>query len=238
VARASKGIFHSKSGIFKKRGCTQLGLPLQFSIPIFNVESREAFVGSKHQIPSQWNAKRLVIQDSIKDEVDQLQVVYDKCNYIGKWTGAKDISRHPMLSEFNHQDLPPKGLAKFHRLQSIRIKASGKLIGYVISYHGFPNNQTFWIASLAIHPKFQKNQFGQELVMHLSKEVTKLKAYKAIGLSVGIKNWPALRFWIKAGFNSIGGFNGAKYCTEKTFATIWLKKKLKRKASTSNFVRL
>ena len=128
-----------------------------------------------------------------------------------------------MLNEFEYKHLPPDGKPELHRLQSIRLKDSNEVIGYIVLYHDFPNANTLWIAVLAIHTDYQKNRYGQEVINQLIKEAQNL-GYNEIGISVGIKNWPALRFWIQAGFTQVIKFQGDKTCSDNTFADLWLKK--------------
>ena len=89
-------------------------------------------------------------------------------------------------------------------------------------YHGFPDTPTLWIAILAIHTDYQGKKFGQEVVLGLMEEARKLSNYTRLGLTVGIKNWPALRFWINNGFTEIIKLNGDKVYGEKAFADLWL----------------
>lgn len=177
------------------------------------------------QIPAQWMTKHLSIADAKRDDVPDLQTIYDNCAYIGEWTGYDDQRKEPMLAEFNHENLPPNGKKELNRLQSIRLRKEKKLIGYIALYHGFPDRDTLWIAVLAIHTAHQKQKFGQEVVEELSS-IARDHGYAALGAGVGIKNWPALRFWIQSGFTTILKFEGDRECKEKTFADLWLSKPL------------
>ena len=53
-------------------------------------------------------------------------------------------------------------------------------------------------------------------------EECKLRGYSKTGIAVYLKNWRALRFWTKAGFNTINGIKGDKDFSENTFARIEL----------------
>lgn len=177
-----------------------------------------------NQIPNDWNTKNLIVQDVQEKEVDELEKIYKNCDYIGQWTGLDSQDKNPMHSEFEHKNLPPNGKKELHRLQSIKLKESKQIIGYFVLYHGFPDQRTFWIAVLAVHTDYQGKKLGQEVVDGLVREVKNLQIYNRIGGSVGIKNWPALRFWINAGLNTIINFQGDKTYSEKSFADLWLAK--------------
>ncbi|MNJ75291.1 hypothetical protein D3C77_723620 [compost metagenome] len=50
--------------------------------------------------------------------------------------------------------------------------------------------------------------------------------YKEIRVNVSLKNWQALRHWIKMGFNKINGVYGDNGYSENSFADIELIKAL------------
>jgi diamine N-acetyltransferase len=181
-----------------------------------------------NQVPNRWETKNLLIQDATVSEISDLQAVYDNCAYIGEWTGAEGEDAGYMQAEFEKKHLPPEGKPDLHRLQSIKLKSNGKIVGYTVLYHGFPDEQTLWIAILAIHTDYQGKRFGQEIVTALLDEARKLEVYTRLGLTVGIKNWSALRFWINAGFTTILKLNGDKIYSEETYADLWLTQDLNR----------
>ncbi|ETT41898.1 GNAT family N-acetyltransferase [Paenibacillus sp. FSL H7-689] len=66
---------------------------------------------------------------------------------------------------------------------------------------------------------------GQELIQALTRHFSEL-GYKEIRINVALKNWPALRFWIKSGFNQISRIYGDLQHSEDTFANTELIKSL------------
>jgi ribosomal protein S18 acetylase RimI-like enzyme len=170
----------------------------------------------------------LNVEDSTLAEANELQQVHDACAYIEAWTGALPDSRHaqPMLSALQGGDLPPGGSKEFFRLQSIRLKATSQLIGFADVYHGYPTPDTFWVGFLGIHPAYQSQGYGRECVQGLIDVVTGLRAYSGIRLGVALKNWPALRFWTKAGFNRVVEIRGDKVYSEQSFAFLYLERRL------------
>jgi diamine N-acetyltransferase len=152
----------------------------------------------RRQLPASWTTERLSVQDSREDELDDLQRIYESCSYIGVWTGSAKASAEPMRTELRHEYLPPQGLLENHRVQSISLKDSNAMMGYLICYHGYPDEKTFWIGTLAVDPAFQKKAYGQELMKCLIEELRKLHVFRHAVALVSIKNWPALRFWVEA----------------------------------------
>lgn len=118
--------------------------------------------------------------------------------------------------------MPPGGKKENYKIQSIKIKNLGKkLIGVICIYHGYPKDSNIYISSMCIKNDYKKNGFGQEIIEQLNNELERL-GYKEIRINVSLKNCPALRFWIKRGFNSINGVHGDKVYSEKTFASLEL----------------
>lgn len=154
-------------------------------------------------LPKRWNTERLDIQDTHLNEIPELQNIYDECAYIGKLTGYDDPTENPMLAEYERKRLPPGGKAEFYRLQSIFTKENHAPIGYLITYQGFPDPETFWITVLAIRPALQRQRLGMELLRGLEKEALELGTYKRIGISLGVGNEPARQFWTACGFTEV-----------------------------------
>jgi GNAT superfamily N-acetyltransferase len=99
------------------------------------------------------------------------------------------------------------------------------MIGFLALYHGFPTANIVMINYLLIHPDFQGKGYGQELVGGLSDKVKSL-GFTTMRTLVDVKNWPALRFWVQAGFDKIIRYLGDKITSEKTFAHLILEKML------------
>jgi ribosomal protein S18 acetylase RimI-like enzyme len=169
------------------------------------------------------------VEDSTLAEATELQQVHDACRYIEAWTGALSDSQEAqtMLSALQGGDLPPGGSKEFFRLQSIRSKAASQLIGFADIYHGYPTSDIFWVGFLGIHPTYQGQGYGREFVQGLVEEVAGLGAYSAIRLGVALKNWPALRFWTRVGFDRIVEIRGDRVYSEQSFAFLYLERRLR-----------
>lgn len=186
-----------------------------------------AYWRTVRQIPARWVTSNLTIEDSTMDDARTLEEIHDDCAYIVEWTGKDDgqTAAEAIRGELTHEHLPPDGKKELHRIQSIRSKEMHEIIGYLVLYHGFPDRETLWIALLAIAKRHQGKKMGQEIASKLAAHAKTLR-FHALGAGVSVKNWPALRFWIQAGFTRILQIRGDKICMEKTFADVWLAREL------------
>ncbi|MGE5652751.1 MAG: GNAT family N-acetyltransferase [Bacillota bacterium] len=169
---------------------------------------------------------RLMIRAATKDECEALQRICNAGSYIAEWTGDMPASDH-IATCLSEGDLPPVRNADLARyaLKSIYLKATMEIIGYVDLYHGYPDDDTLWLSMLMIHPDYQRQSYGQEIVTVLTAEA-KQSGYHSFGIGVHLKNWPALRFWVKHGFSEITGIYGDRIIADGAFALVGLRKVL------------
>jgi ribosomal protein S18 acetylase RimI-like enzyme len=173
------------------------------------------------QLPSEWKTERLMMRDAIEKDLSELRKIHEECSYIDELIGHRDEAADPMLSEFRGECLPPNGKKELHRLQTITESSSKEMVGYLITYHGFPDPDIFWIAQLSIRPQHQRQKFGQEVIAGLSTEVKKLEKYTKLGIGIGVGNEPAMKFWTTCGFTGI-----LKTLNRGTHAEEWRVKRL------------
>lgn len=94
-------------------------------------------------------------------------------------------------------------------------------IGFVSLYLGYPTETTFYIGSLFFRVSFQRKGYGQEVVSFIEEELYK-HGYEEGRVAVGLKNWPALRFWSKQGYDRISQIKGDAQYSPESFGTIEL----------------
>ena len=170
--------------------------------------------------------KNLNIMNATLAECAQLQRIAES------WVEKRELEGENVPTNYIHKcltnaDLPPIPDARqeYFRLKSITLKDSGKQLGFIELYFGYPTKETIWIANLVLAKEYQKNGYGQEVIEYISKEASKAE-FKKVGIGVYLKNWSALRFWTKSGFDQISGIYGDKVYSENTFALIGLEKNL------------
>ena len=151
-------------------------------------------------IPNQWKTGHLVVKDSTAADIPELIQVQVACAYMEEWSGWKYMKElagwkqddHPeqsTLTFITEGELPPNGSKEFWRVQSLRLSDTGQMIGFLAVYHGLPTANFVYVNYLLIHPDFQGQGYGQELVRGLCDQVKSL-GYTGMRTLVDVKNWP------------------------------------------------
>ncbi len=105
---------------------------------------------SAKQLPHEWETRQLTVEDSALDEVQELQEINDAIPSIRGWMGVtvEGESEDPMRSALTEGVLPPTGSKELFKLQSIRLRRTSQLIGFLGVYHGYPSADTFEFETL------------------------------------------------------------------------------------------
>jgi diamine N-acetyltransferase len=173
-------------------------------------------------IPPKGQTQRLTIKDSTMDECEPLQRLNEVSDYTSDWVGEK-IESNYIFKCLTEGCLPPGGKKELYQSKSIYNTYSGQLIGFSELYHGYPEEDVFYIGWLFIHPDQQHNGYAQEFVTYILNEASVI-GFSEARIGVHLKNWPALRFWTQLGFDKILGIVGDDEHSEKTFSVLKLQK--------------
>lgn len=176
-----------------------------------------------NRLPATWQTDRLAIHDGTLANVPQLMTIFNACRHLEPWDPTFRIYPEATFSELVENSVAD-GLAN-GRFQLQTICQSGPTIGYFHCYHHNPHPHTLFISMLVLHPNQQKGGFGRETVDGLA-QLAKAIGYQALWLDVYLKNWPALRFWIKSGFTTIIDIDGAPHHDATNHASIVIAKTL------------
>jgi ribosomal protein S18 acetylase RimI-like enzyme len=183
---------------------------------------------SRNLLPGKWKTERLKVEDSTLDEVQELQQINDAVPQTQSWmqVEGQDNVECSMLLALTEGVLPPTPdrSKEYFRLQSIRLGNSGELIGFLAVYHGFPNDDIFWINAVTFQPKFQGQGYGLKLMIRLCEIVKQTGSYARMRTYVSHTNWPSLRLCVKAGLNKMVEIVGDKVHTDKAEAHVLLEK--------------
>jgi len=178
-------------------------------------------------LPHQWETDRLFIRDATMSDVPHLRKVFNACSYVGEWDNTFYEETEEAFIQLVSKSLGLNHTAKdIFKMQSVTLRGMDSIIGYFHLFHDAPMPRKVWLSMFVVHPHFQKNHYGSELAYGLCNQIKQLGDYEAIWLKVCLKNWPALRFWIDLGWQTIVHYEGDTVHSENTMASVVLEKKL------------
>lgn len=124
-----------------------------------------------------------------------------------------------------HYNLPVNGEAR--RLSNLVLTSakSGMCVGLLSVYHGYPEPDVAYIGELFLLPDHQGQGLGREAYLGLEAEL-RSQGLRAARVGIGLRNWNALRFWIRLGFLRVTGMSGARVFAPDAFAFLELQKNL------------
>lgn len=176
-------------------------------------------------LPVHWETNRLDIADATIAEVPRLHAIFSSCEFVEPW----DETFHPVpqeeILELVNQSLADDPAYHYFKLQSLREKETGQIVGYFHLHHGRPQASVCWVSMFVLHKNHQSQGYGREAIGGLARRVRELE-YQAIWLRVYLKNWPALRFWVSQDFRSILKVDGDQQYSPAGYASLVLERRL------------
>ncbi|HPR26620.1 GNAT family N-acetyltransferase [Lentimicrobium sp.] len=170
------------------------------------------------------DSEKIQLSFSVMEECETLQHICDN------WIEKEEIEGYSFENDYIYKcltsgDLPPIANAtkEAYQLLSVYSIETNELVGFTDIYFGYPDELTAWISILIITKEHRNKGFAQEVISLLSTRCKK-EGFKKLGIGVYLNNWRALRFWTKAGFNTITGIKGEKDFNADSFARIMLEK--------------
>lgn len=121
--------------------------------------------------------------------------------------------------------LPPKGSSSQMYNLTLRTRDNQSIIGLLGVYEGYPTAHIAYLGQLFFHAQLQGQGLGREIYGQLENYL-RLRAMRAVRVGVALRNWKALRFWIKCGFKSITGMSGDLEFSRDNHAFLELEKQL------------
>jgi ribosomal protein S18 acetylase RimI-like enzyme len=123
------------------------------------------------------------------------------------------------------RNLPPKGYAS--RLHNLLLcdAASKDVLGILGVYAGYPRADVAYVGELFLHTSFQGVGLGREAYLSL-EALLRQGPMSSVRVGVGLRNWNALRFWIRLGFSQVTGMSGDRVFGKGRYAFLELQKNL------------
>ena len=188
------------------------------------VQRRELF-DNKLLISKLWETERMIIRDANLQDVDRLQEIYMQSKSTEGWTRDDGSTTDYILNGVIKGNLPSDGKKEFYRIQLITHKNSSVIMGFIEYYHGYPEKDILYMATLLLSEKYRNKGFGQEIMNSLFNQALEL-GFQQVRLGVSLKNWQGVYFWTKLGFSRIIKFCGDKVFAKDSFAVLELEKDL------------
>jgi ribosomal protein S18 acetylase RimI-like enzyme len=178
-------------------------------------------------LPKNWRTERLLVRDATMQDVPHLRSVFNACSYVGEWDNKFYEETEEAFIQLVSKSLKLNHSAEeIFKMQCVLLPGREDIIGSFHLYHNSPMPRRVWISMFVVHPHFQKNRYGSELAYGIWDQIRQLGEYEAIWLKVGLKNWPALRFWIEMGWQTIVHYEGDTVHSDDTMASVVLEKKI------------
>ena len=159
----------------------------------------------------------------IEDVIAVLEDLADLMRLLGPPRPAADAARD-MLAK---AELPPGGAAEFARTRVIEDARTGALLGVLEYYCGYPSPDSLYIGSLFLLQQHHRRGYGAEVEAALAR-LARDAGYRSLYAGVGLRNWPALRFWTARGYREVTKIAGAAHHAPGSFAVIELRRTLAR----------
>lgn len=178
-------------------------------------------------LPLTWETERLTVRDVGEADVDALTALFNANAHVGKWDRVFHAVERDEL-----RDLVIKSMGRAQRpeapfqMQCAQRKGDGALVAYFHAVYGVPPApDAVYISMFVVDPALHGQGYGAEIVRGLSEQWPRcLPGHARAWAEVSLKNWPALRFWIAAGFRTIVEWDGDREWAENAHATLILEK--------------
>jgi len=158
-------------------------------------------------------------------ETPEIEAVYAGNSELLVLLDRENDPRTLALRFTGHQNLPPRGCqSSLHNL-ILREPMSHDVIGLFSIYTGYPKGDVAYVGELFLCSAFQGVGLGREAYMSL-EAMLRPGPMTRVRVGVGLKNWNALRFWIRLGFEQITGMSGSRYYGAGRHAFLELQKNL------------
>ncbi|MDW7651895.1 MAG: GNAT family N-acetyltransferase [Bacillota bacterium] len=175
-------------------------------------------------LAGRWETGRVTVSDTVSGEADELQRVYIAGDYLAGWVGEPCVPGY-IQKLLTDPEVPPGGLKENFTLKTLRLQENNKIVGLLEIYHGWPQMDGIFIPYFFIHPAYQGKGLGQEVITDFLARAGDC-GFITAAIGVHLKNWPALRFWTKQGFDRIIKITGDREHSETTFCIAGLEKTL------------
>ncbi len=183
-------------------------------------------------LPSHWSTDRLTMRDVAMEDAPRLLAVFNGNAHIGVWDTTFQPIEQPEMDGLVAASLAHRNArGDPFQMQAICRREgaeAGEIIGYYHIAYGVRRPEILAIGMFVLDPSAQNQRYGSEVLAGLGEELRALPDYQAAWARVWLKNWPALRMWVKAGFDRIVEISGDKVLSADGQANVILEHDLRR----------
>lgn len=179
-------------------------------------------------LPEHWETSRCILTKVDESVLAAVQQVFSENRETLELLGDNESAADEALGYVRYEGLPPGGLHWREQRFLIRDMENRDAVGILSCYFGYPTPATMFIGSLFLRPICQRRGFGHEIVADLEQRAASI-GFSEARAGVGLKNWPALRFWTGCGYSRITKIKGDPEFSAASLANVELLKDLKPK---------
>lgn len=170
-------------------------------------------------------SQRLAVQPVTEAEIQNIHEIFaSNADLLQLLDREHDPRIHAEQFVFS-RILPPNGISNQMYNLTLRRKDTQSIVGLLGLYEGYPTAHIAYLGQLFLHTRYQGQGLGQEIYEQLENYL-RLRAIRAVRVGVALRNWNALRFWIKRDFLHITGMSGDRNFSSQKHAFLELQKKL------------
>lgn len=176
-------------------------------------------------LPDRWESSRCILTRVDDSAAASIQQVYTEIRATLELLGDTGDPAEQSLTFIRKASIPPGGVAWRENRFLIRDLENRDTVGILAVYFGYPTPETMYIGALYLRPACQRRGYGKEIVAELEQRAAGF-GFKEARAGVGLKNWPALRFWTNCGYSHITRIKGDSEFSDSSLAVVELLKEI------------
>jgi ribosomal protein S18 acetylase RimI-like enzyme len=174
-------------------------------------------------LPENWETGRCLLSRVDESALSAVQQVFSENSDVLELLGERE-SPVKLAEQFvSYALLPPGGVRWREQRFLIRDSEDRETVGILSVYFGYPTPETIYIGNLFLRPICQRRGYGCEVIAELERRAAQM-GFAEARAGVGLKNWPALRFWTKCGYSRITKIKGDQEFSPASAANVELLK--------------
>lgn len=158
-------------------------------------------------LPDSWETSRCLLSRVNESALSSVQQVFSENSDVLELLGEPEPPLKLAQQFVSYASLPPGGVRWREQRFLIQDSEDSETVGILSVYFGYPTPETIYIGTLFLRPMCQRRGFGCEVVGELERRAVQM-GFSGARAAVGLKNWPALRFWTKCGYSRIAKIKG------------------------------